>query len=96
MVRNPLRMSFPPCRSGVRRPDGATLKELMKATSWQPHSVRGFLSGTIGKNMGLKVTSTKGEGEGRHLIGQELRRANLVQFSRRGFPSRRLSFSARW
>ena len=46
----------------LRRPDGATLKELMKATNWQPHSVRGFLSGTIGKKMGLKVTSAKSEG----------------------------------
>ena len=46
----------------LQRPDGATLKELMKATNWQPHSVRGFISGTIGKKMGLKVTSTKDEG----------------------------------
>jgi hypothetical protein len=45
----------------LRRPDGATLKELMKATNWQSHSVRGFLSGTIGKKFGLKVTSAKGE-----------------------------------
>ena len=45
----------------LKRPDGATLKELMKATSWQAHSVRGFLSGTVGKKMGLAVTSTKGE-----------------------------------
>ena len=29
----------------LRRPDGATLKELRKATGWQAHSVRGFLSG---------------------------------------------------
>jgi hypothetical protein len=40
---------------------GATLKELMKATGWQAHSVRGFLSGTLGKKMGLTVTSTKAE-----------------------------------
>ena len=33
----------------------------MKASGWQPHSVRGFLSGTIGKKMGLAVTSVKGE-----------------------------------
>ena len=46
----------------LKRKDGATLKELMKATGWQPHSVRGFLSGTVGKKMGLAVTSTKGEG----------------------------------
>jgi len=44
-----------------REPDGATLKELMKATSWQAHSVRGFLSGTVGKKMGLVVSSTKGD-----------------------------------
>ena len=41
---------------------GATLKELMKATGWQRHSVRGFLSGTLGKKMKLTVTSTKVEG----------------------------------
>ena len=45
----------------LKRPGGATSTELMKATGWQPHSVRGFLSGTIRKKMGLDVISTKGE-----------------------------------
>ena len=45
----------------LKRPNGATLKELMKATGWQPHSVRGFLSGTISKKMGLTLNSTKAE-----------------------------------
>jgi len=45
----------------LKRADGATLKELMKATAWQAHSVRGFLSGTVSKKMGLKITSTKAE-----------------------------------
>jgi Protein of unknown function (DUF3489) len=45
----------------LKRPDGATLKELMKATGWQAHSVRGFLSGTLGKKMGLAVKSDKGQ-----------------------------------
>jgi hypothetical protein len=45
----------------LKRPEGATLKGLMKATDWQAHSVRGFLSGTISKKMGLKVASIKTE-----------------------------------
>jgi hypothetical protein len=45
----------------LKRPGGVTAKELMKATGWQPHSVRGFLSGTVSKKMGLAVTSTKTE-----------------------------------
>ena len=43
----------------LKRRQGATLKELMKATGWQAHSVRGFLSGTIAKRMGLLVRSEK-------------------------------------
>jgi Protein of unknown function (DUF3489) len=48
--------------AGCRLGDGATLKELVKAIGWQPHSIRGFLSGTIRKKMGLAVTSAKGDG----------------------------------
>ena len=45
----------------LQRSGGATLHDLMKATNWQAHSVRGFLSGTLRKKMGLAVTSTKSE-----------------------------------
>ena len=45
----------------LKRPGGVTSTELMKSTGWQAHSVRGFLSGTVGKKMGLTVVSTKGE-----------------------------------
>ena len=45
----------------LKRSGGATMKELMKATGWQPHSVRGFLSGTVAKKMGRSLASTKSE-----------------------------------
>jgi hypothetical protein len=52
------------------RPDGATLAELMAATEWQAHSVRGFLSGTLGKKMGLTVQSAKRDQERVYSIGK--------------------------
>ena len=45
----------------LKRANGVTLDELVDATGWKANSVRGFISGTIGKKMGLKVESTKGE-----------------------------------
>jgi hypothetical protein len=41
----------------LRRPGGASLPELRRATGWQPHSVRGFLSGAVKKKMGLRIDS---------------------------------------
>lgn len=49
----------------LKRANGASLKELMKATGWQAHSVRGFLSSVVGKKMGLTVQSVKGKDGGR-------------------------------
>src|ERR1700682_6252489 len=48
----------------LQRAKGATLTEIMEATSWQAHSVRGFVS-TLGKEVGLAVTSTKRADGGR-------------------------------
>lgn len=45
----------------LKRRGGATIKEMMKATGWLPHSVRGFINGTVGKKMGLTVESTQAE-----------------------------------
>ena len=49
----------------LSRRDGATIAEAVKATGWQPHSVRGAISGTLKKKLGLAVTSDKIEGRGR-------------------------------
>jgi Protein of unknown function (DUF3489) len=45
----------------LKRVGGVTANELMATTGWQAHSIRGFLSGTIRKKMGLTVVSTKTE-----------------------------------
>jgi Protein of unknown function (DUF3489) len=43
--------------------NGATIPEMVQATDWQQHSVRGFLAGTVKKKLGLNLTSSKSDGE---------------------------------
>ncbi|MBN9348064.1 MAG: DUF3489 domain-containing protein [Devosia sp.] len=45
----------------LRRQNGASIDEIVAATDWQPHSVRGFLSGAVKKRLGIDVVSEKGE-----------------------------------
>lgn len=53
----------------LRLADGATTAEIAKVTGWQDHSIRGFISGTVGKRMGLKVESARdGKGDRRYRI----------------------------
>jgi hypothetical protein len=55
----------------LRRADGATLAEMTKATGWQPHSVRGVMSGVLKKRLGLIITTTKGTGGTVYRIASE-------------------------
>ncbi len=46
----------------LRRPEGATIDQIVEATGWQRHTARGAISGAIKKKLGLTVTSEKTEG----------------------------------
>ena len=52
----------------IKRSKGATLAELQKATGWQAHSVRGAISGTLRKKLGLSVIFKETEKRGRFYI----------------------------
>lgn len=61
---SPARDSVQPCRTGtklaalvvaLRRPQGATNLQLMLATGWQPHTVRGEISGMVRKKLRMNV-----------------------------------------
>ncbi len=39
----------------LKRPAGATVEEIMKATAWQPHTVRGFFAGLKTKGIAVAV-----------------------------------------
>jgi hypothetical protein len=45
----------------LRSDGGATLEDIITATGWHAHSVRGFIIGVLGKRMGLTVDSAKRE-----------------------------------
>src|ERR1700730_8775740 len=42
--------------------EGTSIEEMMQATGWQQHSVRGFLAGTVKKKLGFSLTSLKPNG----------------------------------
>ena len=49
----------------LRGPKGATIAEIVEATAWQSHTVRGAMAGALKKKLGLTVTSEKDEARGR-------------------------------
>lgn len=57
------------CLELLHRSGGTSLQELMAATGWQAHSVRGFLSGTVRKKLGLiLIAANDDEGVRRYQI----------------------------
>ena len=56
----------------LRAPDGATIEEIMAATGWQSHTVRGAMAGALKKKLGLTITSDMIEGRGRaYMIAED-------------------------
>ena len=49
----------------LRRKQGATIAQIVEATGWRPHTVRGVFAGALKKKLGLEVTSEKIEQRGR-------------------------------
>ena len=49
----------------LRRPKGATIAEIVEATSWASHTTRGFFAGALKKKLGLTITAEKDEARGR-------------------------------
>jgi len=47
----------------LRRAEGATVDEIVKALDWQAHTVRGAIAGALKKKLGLKVESEKSDAE---------------------------------
>jgi hypothetical protein len=49
-------------RALLERPEGASVEQMSEATGWLPHSVRGFMAGTLKKKLALTLISEKVDG----------------------------------
>jgi hypothetical protein len=60
----------------LNRTEGASIADIMAATGWQQHSVRGFFAGTIKKKLGFNLVSSRD--------GAEARRYRIANKARKG------------
>jgi Protein of unknown function (DUF3489) len=68
----------------LREPEGTTIATITKATGWQPHSVRGFLTAVVRKKLGLTLLSEKpGEARVYRIVAKD------VAPKRKGKPGRK-------
>jgi hypothetical protein len=49
----------------LKRPEGATIAEIVEATGWQSHTVRGAMAGALKRKLGLVINSEKDDARGR-------------------------------
>lgn len=69
----------------LRRPEGATIATIIKATRWQQHSVRGFFAGVVRKRLGLTLESDKSDGDRTYrIVGGKASKSKLKTEAAKG------------
>ena len=62
----------------LSQPEGASIEDMMQATNWQQHSVRGFMAGTVKKKLGLSLTPEAWRLCASHGVASDLRARKLM------------------
>lgn len=71
VVRSPAKGKLGDMVTLMRRPEGASMADLMTATGWQAHSVRGALAGSLKRARGYEINSDKIDGVRTYTIASD-------------------------